>query len=108
MVLIQFIHVIAEFFDSFSGFLFFFAVMFGIVGFLVRYAAWTVGIGAVFLTAVRRSGQAAMAVPPPASGRLSAERRVSAARAAARRRRIGRAGPSAIPIPTGRNLVDSA
>ncbi len=39
--------------------------MFGVVGFLVRYAAWTVGIGAVFLTAVRRSGQAAMVVPPP-------------------------------------------
>ncbi len=63
--LIQFIHVIAEFFDSFSGFMFFFAVMFGVAGFLVRYAAWTVGIGAVFLTAVRRSGQAAMVVPPP-------------------------------------------
>jgi hypothetical protein len=66
VLLIQFIHVIAEFFDSFSGFMFFFAVMFGIVGFLVRYAAWTVGLGAVFLTAVRRSGSAAaMAVPPP-------------------------------------------
>jgi hypothetical protein len=66
VLLIQFIHVIAEFFDVFSGFMFFFAVMFGIVGFLVRFAAWTVGIGAVFLTAVRRSGPAAaMAVPPP-------------------------------------------
>ena len=82
VVLIQFIHVIAEFFDSFKGFLFFFAVMFGIVGFLVRYAAWTVGIGAVFLTAVRRSGQAAMLpLRRPATARLSAERRVSAARA---------------------------
>ncbi|HEX2463801.1 MAG TPA: polymer-forming cytoskeletal protein [Thermoanaerobaculia bacterium] len=65
VVLIQFIHIIAEFFDSFSGFLFFFALMFGIVGFLVRFAAWTVGIGAVFLIAVRRSGQVAMVVPPP-------------------------------------------
>jgi hypothetical protein len=65
VLLLQVIHVIAEFFDSFSGFMFFFAVMFGIVGFLIRYAAWTVGIGAVFLAAVRRSGPAAaMAVPP--------------------------------------------
>lgn len=65
VLVIQFIHVIAEFFDSFKGFLFFFAVMFGIAGFLVRYAAWTVGIGAVFLTAVRRSGPAAMVGAPP-------------------------------------------
>jgi MFS family permease len=59
------LHVIAAFLDSFDGFLWFFAVMFGIAGFLVRYAAWTVGIGAVFLTAVRRSGPATMLAQPP-------------------------------------------
>jgi hypothetical protein len=63
---LQVVHVIAELFDSFDGFLWFFALMFGVVGFLIRYAAWTVGIGAVFLTAVRRSSPgAALAVPPP-------------------------------------------
>jgi hypothetical protein len=73
VLLLQAVHVVAEFFDSFDGFLWFFAVMFGLVGFLIRYVAWTVGIGAVFLTAVRRSsfGAAAPLPPlPPPSGPL--------------------------------------
>jgi len=65
---IQILHVTGELFDSFDGFLWVFAVMFGVVGFLVRYVAWTVGLGAVFLTAVRSPNRAAMAVPPPPTG----------------------------------------
>jgi hypothetical protein len=64
VLLIQAIHLIGELFDIFPGFLWFFAVMFGVVGFFVRYAAWTVGLGAVFLTA-RRSGQGSAAVVAP-------------------------------------------
>ena len=62
---IQILHVIGELVDSFDGFLWFFAVMFGVAGVLVRYAAWTVGIGAVFLTAVRRSSPGVLMATPP-------------------------------------------
>jgi len=62
--LIQVLHVFAEFLDSFEGFISFFAVMFGFAGLVVRFLAWTIGLGAVFLTA-RRPGQVGMTVPPP-------------------------------------------
>jgi hypothetical protein len=61
---LQSIHILGELFDSFDGFLWVFAVMFGIVGFLVRYLAWTVGLGAVFL-GFARSRAAIAPVPPP-------------------------------------------
>ena len=63
--LIQILHLIAEFLDSFDGVLWFFAFMFGVAGVFVRWLAWTVGLGAVFLTTVRRYGAGAVAVPPP-------------------------------------------
>ncbi len=61
VLLIRVLSFVGKIFESLSGFLWIFALMFGIVGFLVRYAAWTVGLGAVFLSSLR--GGNALSVP---------------------------------------------
>ena len=71
---IQSMSVIASFLDFLPGFLWMFTAMFGVAGFLFQYAAWTIGLGSVFLHGFRRSPErpasppaAPPAPPPPAS-----------------------------------------
>jgi hypothetical protein len=65
---IQIWSVIGDLLDFGWGPLWFFAVMFGIVGVLIKYVAWTVGLGAAFLsrfgTADSWARQAAVSYPP--------------------------------------------
>ena len=67
VAILQALSFIGEVFDVLPGFLWIFAVMFGVIGFLFQYAAWTIGIGAVFLTGFRRgsAGGAVESPPPP-------------------------------------------
>lgn len=58
--------LLGDFFDLVGGPLVVFAVLFGLFGFVVKYVAWTVGLGAVFLTRFGgRSKREAPALPPP-------------------------------------------
>ena len=65
VAIIQSLSFIGEIFDALPGFLWIFAVMFGILGFVLQYAAWTIGIGAVFLNGFRRQATASASPAPP-------------------------------------------
>ncbi len=64
VVAIQGLSLVGEMFGSLGGFFWFFALMFGLAGWAVRFSAWTAGLGAVIMVyAERRRGGA---TPPPA------------------------------------------
>jgi hypothetical protein len=71
VALIQSLSLFGDLLDLGGGFLWLFAITFGLFGFLVRYLAWTVGLGAVFLTRfgtlspVPIGTGAALPPPPP-------------------------------------------
>jgi hypothetical protein len=58
--------------------------MFGVAGFLFQYAAWTIGLGSVFLHGFRRSpsridtAPAAPPAPPPPASDPESEPRIDA------------------------------
>jgi hypothetical protein len=67
IALLQSVSFVGEAFDVLPGFVWIFSLMFGLVGFVIEFAAWTIGLGAVFLGGFRRGsdGVAAGAPAPP-------------------------------------------
>ena len=65
VTIVQGLSFVGEVFGLLPGFLWIFALMFGFAGFLVQYAAWTIGLGAVFLNGFRRPRPASGAADPP-------------------------------------------
>jgi hypothetical protein len=62
IVAIQSLSLVARLFGSLGGLFWFFAVMFGLAGWLIRFAAWTAGVGAAIL--VIAEGRRAGSLPP--------------------------------------------
>ena len=68
VVAIQSLSLIAEMFGNLGGFFWFFAFMFGLAGWMVRFSAWTAGLGAVIMVyAERRRSGGTQHDPPPAA-----------------------------------------
>ena len=66
LALIEVWKLVGETLDVFGGPIWFFAMMFVVVGVLVEYVAWTVGLGAALMNLVEgRRQRRAMAPPPP-------------------------------------------
>lgn len=72
VIAIQLFSLIGELFGRMGGFLWFFAFMFGLTGWLIRFSVWTAGLGATIMAFAerRRIGQPTPTTPsaPPSSG----------------------------------------
>jgi cytoskeletal protein CcmA (bactofilin family) len=68
VVAIQALSLIGQMLGAIGGLVWFFAMMFGLVGWVVRFGAWTAGLGAALLTQLGRREPAFLMRPtPPAS-----------------------------------------
>ena len=67
VVSIQLLSLLAEILGSLGGVLWFFALMFGLAGWLVRFSVWTVGLGATMMAFAERRRLGKQSPPPPAA-----------------------------------------